>query len=199
MSRRLLWLAVAAALVILAGGCAKPSSAPLPPEEFVGERTPYVIGIPDILRITVWKNPELSTEVPVRRDGMISVPLADDVQAEGLTPAELKVVLTRALSDFISAPDVTVTVIRPESHSVVVIGAVLRSGTVPLTRDMRVLDAIAVVGGFNNWARKNNIRVLRPSDEGVLNYRFNYGAFVNGDAPGTNLVLKPGDTIVVPD
>ncbi|HPG28492.1 MAG TPA: polysaccharide biosynthesis/export family protein, partial [Myxococcota bacterium] len=98
-----------AALAALAVGCAG-RGAPPPPEPTPGAREDYVIGIPDVLKIVVWRNPELSVEVPVRRDGKISVPLVDDVQAEGLTPEELKEVLTEALAEYVTAPDVTVIV-----------------------------------------------------------------------------------------
>jgi len=103
--------AFALAASVLLQACAS-TPPPPPPEDIAGERKPYVIGVTDVLGITVWKNEELSVVGPVRPDGKISVPLLDDVQAEGLTPAELKEVLTEALSEFIAAPDVTVLVQR---------------------------------------------------------------------------------------
>ena len=185
-------------LLPLFSGCARPSPE-LPPRMPPGLREPYVVGIPDVLSIRVWKNPELSIDVPVRADGKISVPLLDDVQAEGLTPAELKEVISEQLAEYITAPDVTVIVIQPNSHVATVVGAVLRSGTVPLTSQTRVMDAIAAMGGFNTWANKSDIRVLRPKDGDILSYRFNYGAYVAGKAPDSNIILRPGDTVVVPD
>ena len=179
-------------------GCARPS-AELPPRMPPGLRDPYVVGIPDVLSIRVWKNPELSVDVPVRADGKISVPLLDDVQAEGLTPTELKEVISEQLAEYITAPDVTVIVLQPNSHVATVVGAVLRSGTVPLTKQTRVMDAIAAMGGFNTWAKKSDIRVLRPKDGEIISYRFNYGAYVAGKAPDSNIILRPGDTVVVPD
>lgn len=179
--------------------CAKPPTLPPPPEQAAGERVPYVIGIPDVLEVVVWKNPELTKQLVVRRDGMISVPLLGDVQAEGLTPKELTEVLSQALSSYISTPDVTVLVVRSDSHSASVVGAVLRSGVVPLARETRVLDAIATVGGFNTWARKNDVRIIRRAEEGLITYRFNYGAYLSGDEPGTNMTLEAGDTVIVPD
>ncbi len=201
MSRnaRMKFMVLSVAIAALASACASAPTLPPPPEQVAGERVPYVIGIPDVLDILVWKNPELSTQVVVRRDGMISVPLLGDVQAEGLTPMELTVVLRQALSDYISAPDVTVMVARSDSQSVAVVGAVLRSGIVPLARETRVLDAIATVGGFNTWARKNDVRIIRRAQEGLVAYRFDYGAYLSGDEPGTNMILQPGDTIIVPD
>jgi polysaccharide export outer membrane protein len=185
--------------MVAAVGCAKPSAEPPPPQQ-AGKRIPYVIGIPDLLMVTVWKNPELSVHIPVRSDGKISVPLIDDVQAEGLTPEELKEVISEALSEYITAPDVTVMVMQPNSRSVTVVGAVgARSGSMPLQRETRVLEAIANMGGFNTWARKSDVRILRDTGSGVVSYRFNYGAYLAGKAPNSNIFLEPGDTVVVPD
>jgi polysaccharide biosynthesis/export protein len=174
--------------------------APPPPEDEPGERAEYVIGIPDVLKIVVWRNPELSVEVPVRSDGKISVPLVDDVQAEGLTPEELKEVLTEALAEFVTAPDVTVVVQQTNSHTVTVVGGVARSGQISLTRQMRVVEAIATMGGFGPFAKKDRIKVIREQPDGkTIEYVFNYGAYSAGKAPESNLLLRPGDTIIVPE
>ncbi len=185
-------------MISFVAGCAG-QGAPPPPEPAPGERTAYVIGIPDVLRIVVWKNQELSVQVPVRSDGKISVPLVDDVQAEGLTAEELKEVLTQALSEFITAPDVTVIVEQTNSHTITIVGAVGRSGQLPLVRQTRVLEAIAQMGGFNTWARKDRVKIIRRRASGTQEYVFNYGAYAAGKAPESNLLLQPGDTIVVPD
>lgn len=179
-------------------GCASPG-APPPPEPEPGERQDYVIGIPDLLKIHVWRSPELTVEVPVRSDGKISVPLVDDVQAEGLTTEELKEVLTEALSDYVTAPDVTVIVQQINSHTVTVVGAVGRSGQLPLIRQTRVLEAIATMGGFTIWAKPDRVKIFRRTDTGLTEYVFNFGAFSAGKAPGSNILLQPGDTVVVPD
>ena len=118
------------------------SPPPLDPDPM--ERSGYVVGVSDVLQISVWRNEELSVVVPVRSDGKISVPLVDDVQAEGLEAMEIKEVLTRELSEFITAPDVTVIVLEMNSRYVNVIGAVPRSGQIPLVKDLRVLEAIAM-------------------------------------------------------
>jgi polysaccharide export outer membrane protein len=172
---------------------------PLPPEPSVGAREPYVIGVTDTLMITVWKNVELGGQVVVRSDGKISVPLLDDVQAEGLTPEELKEVITEALSEYVTNPDVTVIVTGMNSNTVSIMGGVGRTGELPLQKQTRVLQAIARSGGFSTWAKKDRVRILRPTPQGLIEYRFDYGAYLAGKAPGTNLVLRPGDTIVVPD
>lgn len=186
------------ALTVLVVGCTGVGQAP-PPEAELGAREEYVIGIPDVLRIVVWRNDALSVLVPVRRDGKISVPLVDDVQAAGLTPHELKEVLTEALAEYVTAPDVTVIVQETNSHTVTVVGGVLRSGQLPLTRDMRVIEAIATMGGFSAWAKKDRIKVIRKIDGETVEYGFNYGAYTSGKAPDSNLLLMPGDTVVVPD
>lgn len=191
-------LVLLAALAALAVGCAPKGALP-PPEPDAGAREPYVIGIPDMLRVVVWRNPDLSVEVPVRRDGKISVPLVDDVQAEGLTPEELKEVLTESLAEYVTAPDVTVIVLETNSHTVTVVGGVARSGQIPLIRQMRVLEAIATMGGFNPWARRDRVKIIRRDEAGVREFVFDFGAYSAGKAPDSNLLLRPGDTIVVPE
>jgi polysaccharide export outer membrane protein len=197
ISKRLLIVAFAVALGHLVA-CVPP---PLPAEELlgVGEREPYVIGVTDQLTITVWKNPELSGRLVVRSDGMVSVPLLDDVQAEGLTAEELREVVTEALSEFISNPDVTVVVVGMNSNSIAIMGGVNRSGELPLQKETRVLQAIARSGGFSTWAKKGQVKIFRQTPDGLAEYRFDYDAYLAGKAPGTNIVLKAGDTVVVPD
>ncbi len=190
--------AFVAMIALVLSGCAA-GTQPLPPEPEAGTREEYVIGIPDVLRVVVWRNPELSVDVPVRRDGMISVPLVDDVQAEGLTPHELKEVLTEALAEYVTAPDVTVIVQEIRSHTVTVVGGVARSGQISLTRQMRVLEAIATMGGFNAFAEKDRIKVIRKIGNETVEYGFSFGAYASGKAPNSNMILRPGDTVVVPE
>jgi polysaccharide export outer membrane protein len=131
---------------------------------------------------------------------MISVPLINDVQAEGLTPEELKDVITRELTEYITEPSVTIVVIQANSRFVSVIGQVAQNQRVLLTRDLRVLEAIAQSGGFGPFADKSNVRIVRRNADGSESeYRFDYDAYIRGRAPGTNIVLQHGDTIVVPD
>lgn len=197
-----LWVAAGAVagLLWIATACGGRTPSPPPPEPTPMDREAYLIGVTDVLLISVWKNPELSVEVPVRADGMISVPLIDDVQAEGLTPQELKEVVAESLAEFVTAPDVTVLVRQMNSRFVSVIGEVRTPTRVSLTRDLRVLEAIAHVGGFTTFADKDDVRIVRRTPEGgEIEYRFDYGAYIRGLAPGSNLVLQPGDTIIVPD
>jgi len=190
------------------GGCAylpfldidnREISAP-PPDPVALDRDSYVIGPEDQLQIVVWKNPELSVTVPVRPDGRISVPLVDDVQAAGLTTSELKLVLSEKLEEFVKSPEVTVIVDRINSKRVYMLGGLASQSSIILTQDMRVLDAIAIAGGFTTFADKGDIKILRRKGNGLVEYRFDYDAFLRGDAPlESNFLLQPGDTIVVPD
>lgn len=191
--------ATAALVAALALACSH--GATPPPETGPMDRADYVIGPADLLRIQVWRQPELSAEVPVRPDGKISVPLVNDVQAAGLTAGELRDVITKSLTDYVTAPDVTVIVREVRSKNVQVVGEVTKAGAVvPLTSDLRALDAIAIAGGFSPYADKGDIRILRPNPDGsIVEYRFDYNAFLRGKNPQGNMRLQPGDTIVVPD
>ena len=190
------------ALLLLAilFGCQSRSLSPPPIDPDPMKRSSYVVGVEDVLQISVWKNEELSVVVPVRPDGKISVPLVDDVQAEGLEAMEIKEVLTRELSEFITAPDVTVIVVEMNSRYVNVIGAVPRSGQIPIVKDLRVLEAIATMGGFALFADTRDVRIVRRQPDGSeVEYRFDYDAYIKGRAPGTNIVLRSGDTVIVPE
>jgi polysaccharide export outer membrane protein len=188
-------------LVLLLAACAGRNLSPPPPDPAPLEHPPYVIGVRDYLRIHVWRNPELSMDVVVRMDGQISLPLLDDVQAEGLTPMELKEVLAREFSEFVTEPDVTVIVVRMDSQFISLLGeGIRRNMRVPLTRDLRILEAIAMGGGFTTYANKSDIRIVRrQGDSSEIEYRFNYSAYIKGKGVGTNIVLRNGDTIIVPD
>ena len=191
--------AVLAGFSVLFSAC---SSTPpvLPPERVVGEVEEYEIGVPDLLTIHVWKQPEISGDVVVRPDGKISLPLLQDVQAEGLTPDQLRQDIAAQLGEYIVAPQVNVAVKEMRSNTASVVGGgVARSGVVPLMRNTRVLDAIASMGGFTPFAKKGDILVLRESATGQVDYQFDYDAFISGKSPNSNMLLEPGDTIVVPD
>ncbi len=172
---------------------------PPPPEPDPMNLADYVIGAADQLRIDVWKNDELNVSVPVRPDGKISLPLLDDVQAAGLTPLELKEVLTESLREYVENPDVTVIVSEVGSPQVFLLGGIARQGPIGLTRNLRVLDALSVAGGFTQFADRSDVRVLRRTANGLVEHRFDYDAYLDGEAPDGNFLLQPGDTIVVPD
>jgi len=173
-----------------AGNVPRPVSA--------GSASDYVIGAEDVLDINVWKEPEVSRTVPVRPDGKISLPLLNDVQAAGLTPMQLGAVITEQLKKFIAQPQVTVIVITINSRRVYVLGEVNRGGAIPLMPNMTVLQALSSAGGFTQFANQKQIYVLRSEDGKQLRFPFNYRQAVQGKDGAQNIVLKPGDTIVVP-
>ena len=158
----------------------------------------YIIGKGDILEIVVWQEPELSRQVKVRVDGRISMPLVDDVQAAGLTPLELKEVVTENLAEFIEAPEATVIVQNQVSKSYYVLGEVRGQGEFELDKELTLLQALARAQGFTEWADKRNLLLLRQGKDGQERFEINYRNIISGDAPEQNLLIKPGDTLVVP-
>ena len=168
-----------------------PSAGTNPEEE-------YKIGAQDVLRIDVWKESELTRTVPVRPDGKISLPLLNDVQAAGLTPAQLASVLTEGLKKFINAPQVTVTVSEINSRRVYVTGEVAHAGAFPLLPNMTVLQALSSSGGFSQFAKTKNIYVLRMEGGKQVKHPFNYKEVLAGRNQEQNIELQPGDVIVVP-
>jgi polysaccharide biosynthesis/export protein len=159
----------------------------------------YIIGDDDVLSINVWKEQEVSRTVPVRSDGKISLPLAGEVQASGLTPLQLEKALAAKLQGFISEPEVTVIVTEIKSQKFNILGMVNKSGTFPLTSSLTVLDAIALAGGFRDFAKQKSIYVLRKNpDGGESRLPFNYKEVIKGNKMAQNIKLQPGDTIVIP-
>ncbi len=161
----------------------------------------YVIGVDDLLKVSVWRQPELTVDsITVRQDGKISMPLLDDVQAAGLTPLELKKHLTDRYQEYVTNPTVTVMVREVRSKLVYVIGEVARQGPQGMRQDFRVLDALSNAGGFTPFAGTNNIKIIRKGNgTGPIEFRFNYKAFVAGRDLEQNILLLPGDQIVVPE
>jgi polysaccharide export outer membrane protein len=157
----------------------------------------YVIGADDVLLISVWKEPDLTATVPVRSDGMISVPLLDDVQAAGLTPMQLAALLNRKLKSYVTAPRVTVVVTQTNSHRIYILGEVLHTGPISLLHNMTVLQALATAG-FNEFANTKGIYILRTSNGQGQKIPFNYKRVIKGGAAPENILLQPGDVIVVP-
>jgi polysaccharide export outer membrane protein len=158
----------------------------------------YKIGPQDVLRIDVWKEPDISRAVPVRPDGKISLPLLNDVQAAGLTAMQLAGVISDGLKKFINNPQVTVSVSEINSRRVYVTGEVTRPGSMPLLPNMTVMQALSTSGGFTQFAKIKNIYVLRVTDGKQEKLPFNYKEVLNGQKPEQNQMLKPGDVIVVP-
>ena len=158
----------------------------------------YVIAPDDVLAIDVWKEAEITRTVPVRPDGKISLPLLNDVQAAGLTATDLASVIAERLKKFIANPQVTVIVTTVNSQRIYILGEVPRGGVMPLLPSMTVLQAISSAGGFTQYANQKGIYVLRTENGQQVKYPFNYREVVRGINIQQNIVLKPGDTIVVP-
>ena len=156
----------------------------------------YVIGPDDTLYISVWKEPDLTETLPVRADGKISMPLLNDVQAAGLTPMQLGAALTDKLKKYVSDPHVTIVVTQMNSQRVYVTGEVLHPGAMNLTPNMTVLQALSSAG-FTQFANTKGIYVLRNERGNENRLPVNYKKLIKGEG-GQNIVLKPGDTIVVP-
>lgn len=171
------------------------SSTPAP--ETRGEAA-YRIGPQDMLQIDVWKEPEITRQVPVRPDGKISLPLLNDVQAAGLTPMELAGVIGDGLKKYINNPQVTVSVSTINSRRAYVTGEVTKPGAFPLLPKMTVLQALTSAGGFTQFAKIKSIYILRTEGGKQTRIPFNYKAVVQGKKPEDNIALQSGDTVVVP-
>jgi polysaccharide biosynthesis/export protein len=157
----------------------------------------YVIGADDILHISVWKEPDLTATLPVRPDGMISLPLLNDVQASGLTPMQLAASITERLKKYLADPRVTVVVTQMNSRRYYVTGEVMHGGVQPLLPNMTVLQALANAG-FTQFANTKAVYLLRQENGRQQKIPINYRQLVKGEAMGQNILIKPGDTIVVP-
>lgn len=159
----------------------------------------YVIGPDDVLSVHVWHEAEISGKMPVRSDGKITLPLLGDIQASGLTPARLQLVIAQRLRDFINDPQVTVVIEQMNSRQFTVMGEVQHPGSFPLTHTTRVMDALAIAGGFRDFAKVKKIHIIRHTAQGGTQIiSFNYRAVVNGHKLAQNIELEAGDTVVVP-
>jgi polysaccharide export outer membrane protein len=159
----------------------------------------FVIGNDDVLAINVWKEPDVSRSIPVRSDGRISLPLAGEIQAAGRTPLALEREIADKLKSYISEPEVTVMVQQINSQKYNILGQVTKPGAYSLTNSATVLDAIALAGGFRDFAKKKSVYVLRQNADGSqTRIPFNYKEVLKGENPAQNIKLQPRDTIVVP-
>jgi polysaccharide export outer membrane protein len=159
----------------------------------------FVIGNDDMLAISVWKEPDISRSVPVRSDGKISLPLVGEVKAAGETPLKLEQELATRLKNYIDEPEVTVIVQQINSQKFNILGQVNHPGSFVLSNSATVLDAIALAGGFRDFAKQKSIYVLRQAADGSESrIPFNYKDVVKGKNPEQNVKLQPRDTVVVP-
>jgi polysaccharide export outer membrane protein len=158
----------------------------------------YVIGAQDVLDVNVWKEADLTRQVPVRPDGKISLPLLNDVQAAGLTPTELAAHITKGLEKFMTSPQVTVIVSQINSQRIYILGEVGRVGAYGLLPGMTVLQAISNAGGFTAFANVKDVYVLREENGKQVKMPFNYKDVISGKKPEQNIELQAGDTVVIP-
>jgi polysaccharide biosynthesis/export protein len=166
---------------------------------FSSQRPVYVIGASDMLSINVWKEPDVSRLIPVRSDGKISLPLVGEIQASGRTPEQLEQEITAKLKTYISEPEVTVMVQESKSQKFNILGMVAKPGTYQLTSQTTILDAIALAGGFRDFAKTKSIYILRKDTLGQTQRSpFNYKDVISGKNTSQNIVLNAEDTIVVP-
>ena len=193
---RVIGLVVAAlGLVASFGGGALAREAETKPAPRGPALPAYTIGLGDTLRVAVWKEPELTLDVTVRPDGMITMPLLGDVEAAGRSPGQLANTLAAQLQQLVENPRVTVSVTQTTSARIYVVGQMLRPGEFPLSGRMTVLKALALAGGFKEFARPDSIVIVRE-DQTVI--PFNYKRVAEGKDMSQNILLAAGDTIVVP-
>jgi len=156
----------------------------------------YKIGIDDVLDIAVWNNTTVSRTVPVRPDGKISLPLLNEVQAAGLTPSQLRASLMSKLVEYMPTPEVSVIVREVHSNKISVLGEVRKAGRYEISQRATVLDAVALAGGFNDFARRTKLVIMRQEGNGTKRIPINYNRIVAEE--DDNVILQPGDIVVVP-
>ena len=181
-----------------AGAAPAPSSPQGGTPNAVVDPNEYRIGPEDVLLIAVWKNEALSQKQPVRPDGKITLPLLNDIMVAGLTPMELRELLTQKLAEYIPSPEVSVVVLEPLSFKVSVMGEVPKPGRFELRSRMTVLDVIALAGGLGQYASRTKIVVLRPDGKTQKRLPFNYNKAVSAGGEQENFYLQSGDIVVVP-
>jgi len=202
--RSLKWIVLPTLIVAFAAGAgilypqsANAESATPPSTSKTGG---YVIGSEDVLDISVWKNVDLSRVVTVRPDGMISLPLLGDIRAAGRAPDELRKVIVKKIKNYQKSGEVAVIVQEVNSRKVYIVGDITNPGTYPIKSRTTVLQAIAMAGGFNQYASKNSLVLIRENGNGKrTKIKIRFGDIVNvKKAKDNNLILMPGDTIFVP-
>ena len=167
-----------------------PAATPVPAD--------YVIGTDDVLTIVFWREKDLSGEVAVRPDGRISLPLLNDIDAAGLTPEQLRLRVTEAASKLLEEPTVTVVVKQINSRKVYITGQVGKPGPYPLTGLTNVVQLITMAGGVLEYADEKNISILRTENGRQVRLRFNFDEVKKGKKLEQNILLKPGDSVIVP-
>jgi polysaccharide biosynthesis/export protein len=178
----------------------RPSGANDQTTSYSGEAAEdYQIGAGDVLQVSVWKEPDASIpSVIVRPDGKIAMPLLKEVEVAGMTPKQVEKVITERLSGLINAPEVTVVVTAINSKRVYVLGAVKKEGPLSYTYRMNVIQALSEAGGLTEYAKRKKIYVLRNESGKDHRLLFNYDEVIRGEKMEQNILLLPGDTLVIP-
>lgn len=199
---------VTACLAALTGCAATTAAQPAPaappatqaaaPDQAQAPPAGYLIGPDDVLGVVFWELPNHGSDVIVRPDGKITLPLLNDVQAAGLTPEQLRESIAAASAKYIRDPNVSVVVKQINSLKVYVTGQVTKPGTYPLTSPTTVLQVLALAGGVTDFAKKDKIVVMRTEGGQTRSYKFNYKDVIQGKKLEQNIALKPGDTVVIP-
>jgi polysaccharide biosynthesis/export protein len=208
VSRAIALLALASLGVALPAGAQSPVKPPSPPTRPAGAPASgagvdvppeYVIGPQDVLGINFWRDADMTGDVTVRPDGRITLPLIGDVTAAGLTPEQLKKVIQQGAAKLIEDPTITVIVRQINSRKVFITGQVTTPGAHVLTGPLTVMQLISLAGGLTEYAKKKEITVMRTEPNGKQTVMpFNYNDVAKGKNLSQNIVLKPGDTVVVP-
>lgn len=197
MVRHRLLRPLGAALVLRCALLPAPAAAQPPARGEIVEGD-YVIGPGDVLQIFVWKEPELTRDVTVRVDGKITVPLLGDLPAAGRTPQQLGTELGKALARFLSSPQVTLGVAQANSSRFYVMGQVNTPGVFPLAGRVTVLQGLALAGGLREFAKTDSIQIVRQN-QGLQSFvPINYKKLEDGRDITQNVLLRPGDTVLVP-
>lgn len=195
------WAAIVFAVFVLLG-CETTTPIPQNTDTSAIDKD-YHIGVDDRVQVTVWRNPELSIAGPVRPDGKITVPLIGDVEAGGRTPAEVAETIKKQLSVYIRDPNVAVIITELRSHEflsrVRVTGAVRTPRSFPYRQGMTVLDAVLEAGGVNDFASPNRTKLYRKTKDKIDVYEIELGDILNKGQLQTNLPLRPGDVVTVPE
>jgi len=166
--------------------------------EVAADSDRYIIGAEDVLYIHVWREETVTKTVSVRMDGMISIPLVDEIQAAGLTPLQLKEKLTERLKEFIENPNVTVVVMEANSFKVYISGQISKPGIYRLRSDTTLAQIISMAGGLTEWANQKKIIIIRKENGKEKRFTINYKKIVQGEDLDSNIILKSSDTVIVP-
>lgn len=188
------------AAAVMAASCAPRGDAP-PVASVQADESSYLIGPGDTLQIFVWRNPDLSTTVPVRPDGRISIPLVEDIESAGKTPTQLARDIESKLKKFVTDPVVTVIVsnfVGPFSQQVRVVGEASEPKAIPYRQNMTALDAMIATGGLTPYAAGDRATLVRKTNGRQQSYNLRLGDLLKDGDMSANVPLQPGDVIIIP-